>query len=419
MKSKYIIIREAYDWISIGNSSDELSITEYNSLSNYIKDRNLNNAVLYGFNKIKFINYVGIISVGNLVIEILPKISITNDIVKDRKILMFMLSKCNKLSVNINEALETNIVNQSLIDILAKVFTKKLLLELQRGLYLEYVSQENSLNRIKGKVLVTQNAKMNYRDKSKVYCQYDEFTENNIFNSILLKATNLLLVIVNNPIVKRELNIIKNLLNDVDDIYIPLELINNYKLNKKNERFKEVFILVKLILSNSTMNKSIGKENGFSILFEMNYLYEEYIGILLKEVIEDKTIEVNTQEKSKYLLRNKNTGRNEIALKPDVVIYQDNKPKIIIDTKWKSASIGGKEIYSQGDIYQMYAYITTYKEAEKCILLYPKVAEDIVHSQWELSNSFENKKIIIEEITLDTYNSTKEELIIKIYSYIN
>ena len=272
MKSKYIIIREAYDWISIGNSSDELSITEYNSLSNYIKDRNLNNAVLYGFNKIKFINYVGIISVGNLVIEILPKISITNDIVKDRKILMFMLSKCNKLSVNINEALETNIVNQSLIDILAKVFTKKLLLELQRGLYLEYVSQENSLNRIKGKVLVTQNAKMNYRDKSKVYCQYDEFTENNIFNSILLKATNLLLVIVNNPIVKRELNIIKNLLNDVDDIYIPLELINNYKLNKKNERFKEVFILVKLILSNSTMNKSIGKENGFSILFEMNYL---------------------------------------------------------------------------------------------------------------------------------------------------
>lgn len=411
MKSKYIIIREAYDWLSIGNSNEELTITEFNSLSNYIKDRNLNNAVLYGFNKIKFINYVGIISVGNLVIEILPKISITNDIVKDRKMLMFMLAKCNKLSVNIHEVLETNIVNQSLLDILAKVFTKKLMLELQKGLYLEYVSQENSLNKIKGKVLITQNAKINYSNKSKVYCRYDEFTENNIFNSILLKATNLLFTVVNNSFVKKELNIIKNLLNDVDDIYVPLEVLDSYKLNKKNERFKEVYILAILILSNSTMNKSLGKENGFSILFEMNYLYEEYIGILLKEVIEDKTIQVNTQEKSKYLLRNKNTGRNEIALKPDIVIYKDNKPKIIIDTKWKSASIDGREKYSQADIYQMYAYITTYKEAEKCILLYPKVAEDIVHSQWKLNNSFENKEIIIEEIALDNYSDTKSNLL--------
>ncbi|MBS5307092.1 MAG: hypothetical protein KHY57_10810 [Clostridium sp.] len=70
-------------------------------------------------------------------------------------------------------------------------------------------------------------------------------------------------------------------------------------------------------------------------------------------------------KKSKYLLYNKNTEKNEIALKPDIVIYKDNKPKIIIDTKWKSASIDGREIYSQGDIYQMYAYITTYKECKK------------------------------------------------------
>ncbi|MBS5307094.1 MAG: hypothetical protein KHY57_10820 [Clostridium sp.] len=97
---------------------------EFNSICNYLKTRNLNNAVRYGFNKIKFINYVGVISLGNLVIEILQKISITNDIVKDRKMLMFILSKCNKISVSINEVLETNIVNQSLLDVLAKVITK-------------------------------------------------------------------------------------------------------------------------------------------------------------------------------------------------------------------------------------------------------------------------------------------------------
>lgn len=411
MKTKYIVVREAYDWLSVGSSITELTSIEFNSVCNYLKTRNLNNAVRYGFNRIKFINYVGIISVGNLVIEILPKISITNDIVKDRKMLMFMLSKCNKISVNINEAIETSIVSQSLLDILAKIFTKKLLLELQKGLYLEYVTQEDSLNKIKGKVMLTQNAKVNYINKSKVYCRYDEFTENNTFNSILLRTTNLLLSVINNSNVKKELNIIKSILNDVDDIYIPLAMLENYKLNKNNERFKEAFILVKLILNNSTMNKSIGRENGFSILFEMNYLYEEYIGILLKETIEDETTTVNTQEKSKYLLYNKNTGRNEIALKPDIVIYKDNKPKIIIDTKWKSASIDGREIYSQSDIYQMYAYITTYKECEKCILLYPKVNEDVVHSTWELNNDFGDKKIIMREVGLERCGDKKMELI--------
>lgn len=411
MKTKYIVLREAYDWLAIGSSTNELTIIEFNSVCNYLKNRNLNNAAQYGFNKIKFINYVGIISVGNLVIEILPKISITNDIVKDRKILMFMLSKCNKISVNINEILETNIVNQSLLDILAKIFTKKLLLELQKGMYLEYVTEENSLNKIKGKVMLTQNAKINYANKSKVYCRYDEFTENNILNSILLRATNFLLPLINTSLIKKDLNIIKSILSDVDDLYIPVNIFENYKLNKKNERFKEVFTLAKLILNNSIMNKSSGKENGFSILFKMNYLYEEYIGVLLKESIEDKEITVNTQEKLKYLLFNKNTGRNEIALKPDIVIYKDHKPKMIIDTKWKSASIDGREVYSQSDIYQMYAYITTYTECEKCILLYPRVNNEVVHSKWKLNNNISDKEIIINEVTLESYTETKNELL--------
>ncbi|MBS5307093.1 MAG: hypothetical protein KHY57_10815 [Clostridium sp.] len=137
---------------------------------------------------------------------------------------------------------------------------------------------------------------MNYINKSKVYCRYDEFTENNIFNSILLRTTNLLLSVINNSNVKKELNIIKNILSNVDDTYIPLVLLENYKLNKKNERFKETFTLAKLILNNSTMNKSLGSKNGFSILFEMNYLYEEYIGTLLKETIEDETTTVNTKK---------------------------------------------------------------------------------------------------------------------------
>ncbi|CDB74322.1 McrC family protein [Clostridium sp. CAG:265] len=409
MNSKYIVLREGYDWLNIGEGKNEISISEYKNICVYLKKNIGNKSIVYDYNKIKFINYVGIIKINNLIIEILPKISLSNDIIKDREILVFMLSKCNKLSVDINELLNSNILNNSLLDILAKVFSKKLLNELQKGLYREYVSKEEALSTIKGKTLISKSIKENTINKNKMNCKYDEFTEDNLFNAILKRAISVILFSIKNDDVKKELNIINNVLNDISDIYIPNNIILNYKLNRMNNRFLECFTLAKLILLNSSMDKSLGKENGFSILFEMNYLYEEYIGVLLKEVFNDTNISINTQEKSRYLLWNTLKERNEIALKPDIVIYKDNKPKVIIDTKWKSSSINNIEIYSQSDIYQMYAYITTYAECEECILLYPKF-EDISHSYWKLNQNIGDKKILISEISLESYEKSKEEL---------
>ena len=419
MKTKYIILKEGYDWLSVGSEENEITLSEYRNLCLYLKKNIGNKSIVYDYNRIKFINYVGIIKVNNLIIEILPKISLSNDIIKDREILMFMLSKCNKLSVDIKELLNSNILKNSLLDILAKVFSKKLLNELQKGLYREYVSKEEALSMIKGKILISKSIKENTINKNKMNCKYDEFTEDNLFNAILKRAINVILFSIKNDDVKKELNIINNLFNDVSDIYVPNNIILNYKLNRMNNRFLECFTLAKLILLNSSMDKSLGKENGFSILFEMNYLYEEYVGVLLKEVFNDTNININinTQEKSRYLLWNTLKERNEIALKPDIVIYKDNKPKIIIDTKWKSATIDGKEVYTQGDIYQMYAYITTYEECQQCILLYPKTNENIKHSEWILNDDIRNKKILIYEINLENYEKTKNELLYLINKY--
>lgn len=409
MKTKYIILKEAYDWLSVGSEDNEITLSEYRDLCLYLKKNIGNKSIVYDYNKIKFINYVGIIKLKNLIVEILPKISLSNDIIKDREMLMFMLSKCNKLSVDIKELLNSNILNNSLLDILAKVFSKKLLNELQKGLYREYVSKEEALSMIKGKILISKSIKENTINKNKMNCKYDEFTEDNLFNAILKRAINVILFSIKNNDVKKELNIINNIFNDISDIYIPNNIILSYKLNRMNNRFLECFTLAKLILLNSSMDKSLGKENGFSILFEMNYLYEEYIGVLLKEAFNDTNISINTQEKSRYLLWNTLKERNEIALKPDIVIYKDNKPKVIIDTKWKSSSINNRGIYSQSDIYQMYAYITTYTECEECILLYPKF-EDISHSHWKLNQNIGDKKILISEISLESYEKSKEEL---------
>lgn len=409
MNSKYIVLREGYDWLRVGDAEDEISTREYKNLCIYLKNNILNKSIIYDYNKIKFVNYVGIIKVDNLIIELLPKISLTNDIVKDREMLIFMLSKCNKISVNIKEIISTNIIKESLLDILAKIFSENLLRELQKGIYSEYVSEEEALSIIKGKIMLSKSISKNTFIKNKVHCKYDEFTVDNLFNIILKSAVNIVSPLVKEKSVKKKLNIIKNIMEDVPDLIISHNVIESYKLNRMNNRFLGCFTLAKLILLRFSMDKSLGKETGFSILFEMNYLYEEYVGVLLKEVFKDSNIVVSTQKKSEFLLWNILRERNEVALKPDIVVYVDDKPKIIIDTKWKSSFIDNKEVYNQGDIYQMYAYITTYLESEEAILLYPKVNTNADYSKWKITN-MPNKKISICEISLESYEVSKRNL---------
>lgn len=410
MSKKYITLREGFDYLCIGNEKNNLTEREFQSLSKYIEENLSSQLVVFGYKCLRFINYVGVIALDNLVIEILPKISLSGEASEDRRALIFMLSKCRKLNIRAEEFMGSNSINKTLIDIIGEIFYRELSREVQKGIYNEYVSVENSIGNIKGKLLVTKHSKVNRFNKSKAYCAYDEFTEDNFFNRILKRTLDYLLREVKNERLKSNLRILERSFEEVSDEFIDKHYLNRYKLNRRNERFKNSFELAKMILNGSMGDNSKGKDFGFTLLFEMNYLYEEYIGVVLKEIMcEEEDTFVSTQEKSKYLLYNQKRNREEISLKPDIVVYKGGIPKIIIDTKWKRGTRNGKENYSQGDVYQMYAYITSYKECEKCVLLYPK-EEDGGEVLWSVKG-YDNKDILMRSVDLSSYEKTKEGLL--------
>lgn len=409
MSKKYITLREGFDYLYIGNEKNNLTEREFQSLSKYIEKNLSSQLVVFGYKCLRFINYVGVIALDNLVIEILPKISLSGEASEDRRALIFMLSKCRKLNIRAEEFIGSNAMNNTLIDIIGEIFYRELSREVQKGIYNEYVSVENSIGNIKGKLLVTKHSKINRFNKNKAYCAYDEFTEDNFFNRILKRTLDYLLREVKNERLKSNLRILERSFEEVSDEFIDKHYLNRYKLNRRNERFKNTFELAKMILNGSIGDNSKGKDFGFTLLFEMNYLYEEYIGVVLKEIMcEEEDIIVSTQEKSKYLLYNKKRNKEEISLKPDIVIYKKGIPKIIIDTKWKRGTRNGKENYSQADVYQMYAYVTSYKECEKCVLLYPK-EEDGGEVLWNVIGD-DNKEILMRSVDLSSYERTKEDL---------
>lgn len=409
--NKYICVREVFDWIWIGDKRDQLTSEQYNSLLKYLENNIKSDAEIIQtkYNKFRFINYVGILNIGNVIIEILPKVSLSDDKNKDKKILLQMFSKCTDLELNLDETINSKIQNYNLLELLANKYINSLLKEMNRGIYFEYVNEEENLNVIRGKILFNEHVKHNYANKVKAFCKYNEYSADNTLNQILkLACIRILNKVYNNKITNKTKKAIFDLSN-VSITNINKEMLERFKLTRRNKRFSQCLELARFILLNLANESTLGKSNGFSMLFEMNILYEKYIGKLVKEIWKGKNKRALLQDNRKYLLLNTKTNKKNFNLKPDIVLDENKIHKVIIDTKWKPIEYKSKLSYKVNDIYQMYAYITTYKEANRVVLLYPCLVEGKEYPKWNLLN-YEDKFIEVKTVRLDKYKNTIDDL---------
>lgn len=408
--NKHICVREAYDWIHIGNGKDKLSEGELEKLRKYLHEKKEDFKTAFieeKYKKVRFINYVGIIAIENVVIEILPKISLSSSKEKDKEILLAMLSRCNKLPFSVDEEMNLNVKNYDLLDLIAKFFANSIEKEFRRGLHFEYIKKEDNLNTIKGKLLLSAHIKRNYANKVKAYCGYDEYSEDNFLNQVFKVACTIILRKISNDEIKKQMKRILFALAEVNLSFIDREKLIRYKFNRQNQRFKEAYAFAKLILLELSMENGIGDDSAFSMLFEMNTLFEEYIGNIVSQVWDSKDRCTLLQECSKYLLKNKDSGRGSFNLKPDIVLTNKIEDyEIIMDTKWKSFA---RKIESS-DIYQMYAYVTRYEKAKRCILLYPYAVGEKDYKQWQLLDMFKDKGIEGRTIRLEELEHTVEDI---------
>lgn len=408
---KYICVRESFDWIGIGSQTEELTPKEYNSLVRYLETNVSSNVEIIQnrYKKIRFINYVGILNIENVTIEILPKISLSDDKNTDKKILLRMLSICTDLQLNLDKEINSRVQGYNLLELVANKYIDSLLKELNKGGHFEYINKEENLNVIRGKLLINNHIKYNYANKVRAYNAYSEYSSDNILNQIFkLACIRILKKVYNNKIINKTKKAIFELSN-VSVVNINRETLERMKLNRHNKRFSSCFELARFILLNVTNESSIGSSSGFTMLFEMNTLYEKYIGYLIKEVWKGERRKVLLQDNSKYLLLNTKTKQKNFNLKPDIVLGENNKCQIIIDTKWKAVEYKSKPSLKVEDIYQMYAYVSSYKEAKKAVILYPCLIKEKEYPSWDLLN-YEGKQIEVKTVRLDNYENTLDDL---------
>ncbi|HBC74839.1 MAG: hypothetical protein A2008_02815 [Candidatus Wallbacteria bacterium GWC2_49_35] len=404
-----VITKRECEWIDIKeNCLESLTEKEYAILAAYLKKYyNNRNVLKYDFKKIMFVNYVGYIQFSDFAIEILPKISLSktgpsDEDKTDRRALMEMLYHAGYIKVDIFENVDVLNVNISLLDVFASLYADLVYAEIRRGFYHDYISVEENRNTLKGKVIVKGQINNIYRNSPNAYCKFDEFSHDNNLNKIFKAAFKILRIFVKNAEIKKKLNDCSNFFDEVDDGGFNPSIINTIVFDRRNERFKTAFILAGAILKNLSYANKYERCDGFSFLFEMNDLFEKYVAAIVGNLFVNGEIEsYKIQDRSVYLLKNLFNGDLEINLRPDILIFKDSGAYMIIDTKWKSPLDNKNTLKAlSSDLYQMYAYVTRYSEAKKCILLYPFMETDESLTTWEAGH---NKIIELRMIALDTF----------------
>jgi len=321
-------------------------------------------------------NVVGIVSAHECSLEILPKIETLESEGQEtatRERLIHMLCVALDVKIDSGRMAALGLQQYNLLEILIGLFANKLSEAVRRGMPRRYVAHEDDLSALRGRLNVARQFTTHAVNPSKLACGYDDFSPDIPLNQAM-KAVVAKLIKVSQLASNRKL------LNELQFTYaditgVPPQNIHweRITLDRTNERWSELVSMARLLLGDRFQTTSAGRDGGYSLLFDMNVLFESYITRLLRRALSPKGYSVTAQGGRLYCLTEKETGDNLFQTKPDIIIKQGDCKLMIVDTKWKShpdQSEARKRGVSQADVYQMMAYGRIYG-CQKLMLLYP------------------------------------------------
>lgn len=332
---------------------------------------------VYGFELFKYVNknvliaqqYVGAIQLGLQTVEILPKIEGTEKEV--RRNLVAMLALAHDLDISEGEAARVGAQNHGILEIMIQLFCDKLRTQLHKGLVRRYESEEENLTVLKGRLGIAEQVRLNAGNPERLYCRFDDFQEDIPLNQILKAGVRFLLNISREVSNQRQLAELMLIFQGVSDI--PRQSLPWVRVafDRLTEHYQPCFNLVELFLKGNPPDVTGGDSQAFSLFFDMNILFEEYIGRMVRRVFKPMGWNVILQGPQRYLAVDLNNQHPVFAMKPDITGMIGEQVAWIIDTKWKSLALQKtREGVLQDDLYQMYAYANCY-DCSDVVLLYP------------------------------------------------
>ena len=304
-------------------------------------------------------NYVGVLQTkSGLTIDIFPKIADKNDAERSKAVFIKMLRTLKNFPFKSSNLASLKTQNLPLLEIFISMFLCELEALVKKGIKSDYVVLDDNLNFLKGKLNINEQIKRNSVHKERFYVGYSEFLSDIKINRIIKTTLKFLYKKSNSSKNQQKIRELLFIFDEVSECENYKNFFAKLVINRQVKHYEQTLLWCKIFLLGNSFTPHKGDDLAFALLFDMNALFESYVGNFIKKKFSGTIL----QHSEKHLVEEPKSFK----LRPDIFL----KGKFIADTKWKI--ISSKDDISQADLYQLYAYGKKH-ECGKLHLIYPKI----------------------------------------------
>lgn len=365
---KHTLIR-VYEHESLKIGEKGFTENHFDLLARYLGDSEGEDFPYYSLihRGIRMKQYVGVLKVGDVQIEVLPKAdrcATEQDKDKWESFLLTMLQSVFRLKVNLPTKADQQIRSNRVLDVFLQHFLDEVEQLMHKGLVKAYRRVESHNTSLKGRLVMSKHLTQNMVHKERFFVEYTTYDRNHLFNRIIYRALKTIPDIAANSYTAHRAKSLAFEFPELNDVVVNSALFERLAFDRKTEDYREAMELARLILLNYMPSLNHREDNSvLALMFDMNMLWEEYVYVLLRKACRG-TYKVLAQNTKRFWYSDAVGNK---TIRPDIVVMDGQRCLAVLDTKWKCPKDGRP---SDADLKQMFVY-HKYWKTEHTALLYP------------------------------------------------
>lgn len=294
--------------------------------------------------------------------------------------------------------------DDDLLEEFVSLFVRKTVASIQQGLYRAYVSLDEELSVIRGRVRLSDQISKRFRLVPPISVTFDDYsvdnTENRIIKCAIDAASHL-------PIRRKktidDLQYLRAMFSDVTHVEFDKNFLPEPVWTRLNAHLKYPVDLAKRVIRSSSISLNSGTDASDEFLINMANVFEDFVVTALREELK---LSASDMPRANEIANNPYLDQDRlIKLKPDISRWSGQRCVAIGDVKYKRTTADG---VLHPDIYQLLAYsiATDLKRASVIYACGKGEREDLMIGTHHVSGA----EIDIDVFALDLTRSSDEVL---------
>ena len=273
---------------------------------------------------------------------------------------------------------------ENIQDMFAEILYKGMSHQLKQGLHREYILRNDTIPTLRGKLDINGTIRNQIRQKRLLACEYDELSENNIFNQIIKTTASILMrerTVKSSR--KHQIKSIMPFLSGVDELNPFTIKWSTLRFQRSNQTYKMLLNICYFVLDGMLLTTESGGYRMASFSDDhMSTLYEKFVLEFYR--YHYKSLSANP-DMIKWDVDYDNSPVIDLlpSMKTDITLHKGPRT-LIIDTKYYGTSLQynqDKASIRSNNLYQIFAYVKNLDKDNtgnvSGMLLYAKTKEEI------------------------------------------